>query len=233
MKKDGITKFAIVCGNDASGQGGAKALQSSAKAHGLTVTKTVFVPDDAPDATPQVQQAVSSGPQAIAVAAYTPADGPILKARTKLNVTLPVYGDAFFADVNFSAVVTPADLKGVVLENFPWLVKGDPATTTAGWRAFHAAFGKLEPHPPVTLAAPIVSYDAVLLARAAALRAKSVDGAALAKAMPHVSLASQVPGWIGGKKIYLPASHVLLVEASDLKFYKAGGQVDGLLVPGK
>ena len=233
MKKDGITKFAIVCGDDGSGRDGATNLQAAAKRHGLTVTKTVFVPDTAADATAQVQQALGTGPQGLAVAGYTPADPAILKARTKIGSTLPVYGDAFFSDFNFAQVTTSADLQGVIVQDYPFLVKGDPVTKTKAWRSFFSSFTKYEKHPVVTLGAALVAYETVLLARAAANAAGSTDGAALAKAMPKIQKASQVPDWVGPKAIFSPTNHILRAAAGDLKFYKAGSQVDGLLAPGK
>jgi len=233
MKKDGITKFAIVCGDDGSGRDGATNLQAAAKRHGLKVTATIFVPDTSADATAQVQQAIGTNPQAFAVAGYTPADPQILKARTKLGSTLPLYGDAFFSDFNFSQVTTAADLQGVVVQDYPFLVKGDPVTKTKAWRNFFGTFTKYEKHPVVTLGATLVAYESVLLARAAAIEAKSTDGAALAQAMPKIQHASQVPDWVGPKAIFSPTNHILRAAAGDLKFYKAGSQVDGLLAPGK
>ena len=232
LKQDGISRFAILCGDDATGQTGAHALSTAAKQAGLTVTATVCVPDGATDATPQLQQAAGSGAQAFAVAGFTPATPAILKARTKLGLKTPVYLDSFAAVNNFGATNSPADLKGVWIQDWPYLVQGDPATQTPTWQAFHTAFAKLYPHSTSSIFGAVLAYDSIMLMRAAATKAHSTDAKSLASVPGTITTSTEVPGWIGPQNVYTQADHALHVQPSDLKWYKAGPQVNGLLVPG-
>jgi branched-chain amino acid transport system substrate-binding protein len=233
LKADAIKKIGIITGDDTSGQNAAAALKKAATAAGISVTSTVFVPDTAVDATPQMQKVLASHPDAIASGAYTAATPAIVKARAKLALNVPLYGDAFFSAANLGAIAKPAELKGIKVQSFPFLVKGNAAQQTPEYTAFATAMAKLQPHPPISLIAGIVAYNALMVTRGAANKAHSIDGAALAKAMPGVSVASQVPGFVGAKTtgIFSPSQHILRVTGSNFVFVKAGPQVDGILNP--
>jgi branched-chain amino acid transport system substrate-binding protein len=232
MKSKGIAKFAIVQGDTVTGRLAAGILEKAAKQAGLSVTTTVFVPVGAVDATPQVLKAKASHPDAVAITGFTPANGPIIAARAKLGWNAPVYGDVYFSAANLAAIAKPKQLKGITLEAYPWMVKGNAATETPEFKAFWSTVLAMDPHPLLSDIAPLVSYQAVVLARAAAEKAKAIDGKALAAAMNNVSSSSQVPGFVGPPKLYTPNSHVFGTAPSDFTFVPAGPTVDGILVPG-
>ena len=102
------------------------------------------------------------------------------------------------------------------------------------YETFAAAFRKLDPKP-VNSASRLesVPYIVLMLARAAAVKANSVDGAAMSKAMAQVTTASQVPDFVGDPTtgIFSAADHQLQVKPANFGFYPAGPTVDGLLVP--
>jgi branched-chain amino acid transport system substrate-binding protein len=232
MKSKGITKFAIVTGDDATGQSGAQELQAAAKNLGMTVTGTEFVPDTAVDATAQVQAALASHPQALAVNNFTPTIGPILKARTKLGSTVPLYGDAYFSALNLGAVTTPQDRKGVYLEAFPFLVHGTTAEKTATWLAFQKANAKLDPKPLLSLYANQTGWDYLMEARAAATKAGTISGAAVPQALAGISDASTVPGFLGGKSLNSASYHAWALTPSDYIYPAAGASNGGIIYPG-
>jgi len=230
----GITRVAYISGDDPSGQDAGQAFASAARAAGITVTASVLVPDTAVDAKSQFQQALASHPQALVVGAFTSAAPTILAARAALGNTLPFYGDAFFASLPLETVLKqPALMKNIVLEDFPYLVKGAAAQRTQWYRTFAAAFHALDPKPLLNLDAGAVPYNVLMLARAAAVKADSIDGAAMAKALSQITVATQVPDFVGDPTtgIFSATDHQLQVRPSNFGFYRAGPTVDGLLVP--
>ena len=196
------------------------------------MTGTTFVPVTAKDATPQLQKAQASNPDAIAITGFTPANGPILAARAKLGWDVPVYGDVYFSAVNLALIAKPEMMKGITLQAYPWMVKGNPATETPEFEAFWSNVLALEPKPMLSDIAPLVSFNTLILARAAAEKAKSVEGPKMAEAMKGVSDGSQVKGFIGPKSLYSPTSHVYATTPEEFTFVPAGPTVDGILVPG-
>jgi branched-chain amino acid transport system substrate-binding protein len=233
MKADGVKKIGIIAGDDPSGHNAVAALQKAAATAGIKVTTTVLVPDTAVDATPQMQKVLASHPDAIASGAFSTATPAIVKARAKLAVSTPLYGDAFFSAANLGAIAKPPELKGIKVQSFPYLVAGNAAQQTPEYKAFAAQMAKLQPHPPISLIAGIVAYNALMVTRGAANKAKSVDGATLAKTLSSISNASEVPGFVGAKDtgIFTPTQHILQVTGKNFIFVKAGPQVDGILHP--
>ena len=235
LQAKGISKIAYISGDDPSGQDAGAALAAAAHVAGITMTASVLVPDTAVDAKPQFQQALASDPQAIVIGAYTGAAATIVAARAALGNTLPFYGDAFFASLPLQAVLKqPGQLQGIEVEDFPFLVKGAPAQKTTWYQTFAAAFNKLDPQPVLSLNAGVVPYNVLMLARAAATKAGSISGAAIAKAMAKVTIATQVPGFVGSPTtgIFSARQHQLQVKPANFNFYRAGSTINGLLVPG-
>jgi branched-chain amino acid transport system substrate-binding protein len=234
LKAKGISKVAFITGADPSGQNAEQAFDIAAKANGITVTANVLVPDTAVDAKPQLQQALASGPQALVTGAFTLAEPVILATRAQLGNTLPWYLDAFAAafplEIPFKQ---PAQMHGLVLQQFPYLVKGSPQQRTPWWTKFSTAFLKEDPKPLINQIAGVVSYNALMLARAAAVKAGSIDGAAMAKALEQISAASQVPDFVGDPStgIFSATNHQLDAHPSNFGFFSAGPTLGGLLQP--
>jgi ABC-type branched-subunit amino acid transport system substrate-binding protein len=235
LKAKGYTKVAFISGDDSSGQEAGQALAAAAKANGITVTASVLVPDSAVDSKAQWQQALASKPQAIVTGAYTTALGVILAGRAALGNTLPYYLDSFAGSFPLEAVYkTPAQLSNIFVEQFPYLVKGAAEQTRPWFKAFQAAYTKLIPKPVLNLIAGVVSYNALMLARAAAITAGSISGPAMIKAMSKVSTAPQVPGFVGEDStgIFSKSNHQLGVKPQNYRFYRGGATVEGIFTPG-
>lgn len=230
LKHDGVQRVTEVVGADPSGLDGAASMAQSAAAAGIKLT-TVSVPDTSVDATAEMQKAEASNPQALTMDGFTPANPAIIKARAELGVKTPFYLDVGAGAVNFAQFSKPAQWAGLKVETFPFLVQGQPATQTPAYSSFLAAFKKLDPAPVATIYAPITTWEAMMLARAAAIKANSIDGPAMVTAMNHVTDASMVPDWIGPRKVYLPTDHTPRVAAGDFIFVNPGPMIDGLMVP--
>jgi branched-chain amino acid transport system substrate-binding protein len=229
MKAKGVTKFAIVTGNDTSTQLGAKDLAAAAKSAGVTVTAVELVPDTAVDATPQMSAALATHPQAIAVTNYSPALGPVLKARATLDPTIPLYGDQYVGAANIAAL-TP-NIKGIYIVTFPFLEFGNPAQNTPEWKAFIAADHITDPKPAISVYADITGYDIVMAAAGAVDKAGTVAGPAVVTAQGQISSSSQAPGFVGNFPLFTPTSHGWQLTPSDYQTLPAAPWKDGLLNP--
>jgi branched-chain amino acid transport system substrate-binding protein len=235
LKAKGYTKVAYISGDDSSGQEAGQALDAAAKANGITVTASALVPDTAVDAKSEWQQVLASNPQAVVTGAYTLALPVILSSRSELGNTLPYYLDSFAGAFPLEvALKTSAQLSNVFVEQFPYLVKGAPEQSQTWFKTFEAAYLKLVPKPVLNLIAGVVSYNALMLARAAAIQAGSTSGPAMVRALDKISTASQVPDFVGelSTGIFSPSNHQLAVKPQNYRFYRGGSTIGGVYFPG-
>ncbi|MBS1883309.1 MAG: ABC transporter substrate-binding protein [Actinobacteria bacterium] len=233
IQKDGISKVAIVVGDGTTGHLGSEILKEEAEAVGLEVATTVYVPEETNDATPQLQQAESSGAEAIAISGYTVANGPILAAKEKIGWKVPVYGDWYFSSANLGLLAKPKQFPEITMEVWPWDIEGDPATKTPEFQAFYPPILKKVPEPALSVNSPLVAFQPLLLARAAAEKAGSIEGPKLVEAMSEVESSSEIKGWVGVSQIYTPTRHHFEAESSEFKFIPGAPTEKGLIVPAK
>lgn len=232
-QKDGYSKIAIVVGDGTTGRLGSEILKEEAEAVGLEVATTVYVPEETSDATPQLQQAQSSGAEAILISGYTVANGPILAAKEKIGWKVPVYGDWYFSSANLALLAKPKQFPEITMEVWPWDIKGDPATETPEFEAFYPPILKKVPEPALSVNSPLVAFQPLLLARAAAEKAESIEGPALVEAMAEVEDSSEIKGWIGPSQIYTPTRHHFEADSSEFRFIPGAPTEKGLIVPTK
>ncbi len=234
MIKKKVKSFAIIAPDNASGRACSPALAGAARKHKkqITLTKTVLVPPTVADATPQVQSAMASNPQAIVHCAL--GNLAALRARKKLGLNIPVYTDWLFNTGSLNSL-TAEERSGVTVQGWPFMFKGNKATKTKAFSAFAAEFNK-EFGPgavPLAIPAAVTAWNTLMLARAAAKQAKSIDGAKMAKAMPKLTKISKVPGFFGVKTLYTKHSHNPKGDPTSWIFQKAGTTgTDGYVVPG-
>lgn len=233
IKEEGISKVAIVVGDGTTGRLGSEILKEEAEAVGLDVTATVFVPETSSDATPQVQQAQSSGAEAIAISGYTVANGPILAAKEKIGWKVPAFGDWYFSSANLELLAKPKQFPEITMETWPWMIKGNPATESPEFKAFYPPILKVVPEPALAVTAPLVAYQPLLLARAAAEKAGSIEGPDLVEALAEVEDSSEIKGWIGPSQIYTPTRHYFEADSSEFEFIPGAPTEKGLIVPSK
>ena len=233
LEQDGITKVAFISGDAENAHDTAADLKELAGEAGIEVVAEVFVPQDAPDATAQMQQALASRPEALVSGSFTLATQAIVKAASKLAADVPFYGDPFFSAADLSGSVKPEQLAKLNLASFPYLIKGSPGQDTPEYQAFAAQVAKLAPKPAISLHAAVVSYNAIMLGRAAAQKAESIDGAATAKAMEQVATIDDAPGFVGpeGAALFSSNQHIPQLAGSDFMWVKGGPIVNGILEP--
>jgi branched-chain amino acid transport system substrate-binding protein len=233
LQKDGIGKVVFISGEAENAHDTAEELKAFASEAGIDVAAEVYVPVDAPDATAQMQKALAADPEALVSGSFTLATPAIVAAAGKLAADVPFYGDTFFAAQDLSKIAAPEQLAAMNLEAFPYLVKGDPGQDTPEYRAFDAQVKKIQPKPAISLIASVVAYNAVMLGRAAAQKAESTNGPAMAKAMPEVGNTGDVPGFVGPEDATLFSSeeHITQIAGDDFVWVKGGPIVDGILEP--
>jgi ABC-type branched-subunit amino acid transport system substrate-binding protein len=232
LKKDKKTKVVLIAGNNAAGQAGASAFQESAKKGKITITDTIFVPLGTADATPQLQKAMSSGAQAMVMTAFTPVNIAILRARAKLGWNANAYLDQSASAFNYSTALTPDERKGVFASAYPATIKGDKSHKTKEVKRFLGNVKVYDPKPQFAIIAHMVTYNAIMVTRAAALKAKSTNPGKMISAMKKVKRAKDVPYGVGLTRYYSnKAFHAPDTPPSLFKWFKLGSVEDGLQVP--
>jgi branched-chain amino acid transport system substrate-binding protein len=233
LKKDRKSKVAILAGDNASGRAGATAMQNAFKKAKITTTDTVYVPTGATDATPQVQKAQSSGAQAIVIPAFNLQNVAIMKARTKLGWNVPAYLDPFAGSFNYASVLTPEERTNAFSAAFPFQIKGTKASKTRAAKVFFKNVAVYDPKPVLAINAHNVAYNTVILAQAAAKKAKGSTAAKLLNGMKKVKVtAKDAPLAVGPKTLYTnPRVHAPQVKGSEYQWFKLGSIVDGIQVP--
>lgn len=235
LEKEGIKKFAFIGGEAPSAESSLHFIEEAAEEHGITMTGSVLVPEENPDATPQMQKVLATHPEALVSGAFTLAAPAITKARKKLAPTMPWFVDTFFDAINFGEFAKPSELNDMYMQSFPFLIKGDPTQKEPWYETFNTATKKLEPKPKLALISQVVSYNALMIARAAAEKAESIEGPKMAEVMSEITQASEVEGFVGTEDtgIFGPEQHGIDIKGKNLVFTNAGVQEDGLLVPNK
>ncbi len=236
MIKRNIKSFAALAPDNASGRSGVQQLERWANASKgkIKFTRSVFVPLGTADTTPQLQQAMATNPAALTISAFNPVGLAMLRSRTKLGLNIPVYGDVSFATGSLNSL-TKEQRSGVFNQVYPVMVNGSKAQRSKEFKAFanafHAVYGN--DTMPLGIQAGYVVWNPLMAARAAAKKAKSIDGAKMAKAMPMLTTKANVPGWIGVSTLYSKTSHLPRGSGKDFG-YEAAGTTDtsGYLHPG-
>ena len=78
----------------------------------------------------------------------------------------------------------------------------------------------------------MTGWDSLIEARAGAVKAGTISGAAVPQALAGISSASQVPGFFGGSELYSPGVHAWNVAPTDWDFVPAGVTTAGIIQPG-
>jgi branched-chain amino acid transport system substrate-binding protein len=233
LQEDGIGSVSLVAGDSTTGRNATETMKSQAEAAGIEVNDVVLVPETATDATPQMQKVADSNPEAIVMSGFTPATGPVIAARTKLGLTdVPTYCDSFCAAAPFQDFTKKADRENLFLQSHPWLVEGNAAQDAPEFQDFLTEVRKLNAKPPLPYNVQAVGYNDIILARAAAEAADSIEGPAMVEALAKLTDKSQAPGWFQSAKIYTPDSRLIAATGDDFVYSPAGIWEKGLLQPG-
>ena len=234
MIRKRVRSFVHLTGDNASGRTSAAAMEKAARKHRrkIRLLRVIFVPVTQTDATPQIQQAIAENPRALSISAFTAANLPMLRARKKLGLDIPVYTDWLFTTGALNAV-TAEERAGVTTQMWPWAIKGHRATRARGFRQFATEFNKEIAGPvPLAIPAPVTAWNIIMLARAAARTAKSTNPDRMVRAMSRLTTSRRVPGFFGVSKLYDRRHRNPQASPNDWIFVRAGTTgTDGYITP--
>lgn len=177
--KDGHTKIAIIARNDDYGTGFSSALRTDLRNGGATVTQSVAYDPTAPDLKAQVQQALNSSPDAIAMIAFTDDGAKILSNLIENGWSpsqKPIYGtDGIQGDtVDAAGTIKPGSVGAQVNPNDPKALDGllGSAPSFSVSPEFKTRFEAVKP-PTAQSVFTGQAYDCVTIIALAAEQAKS------------------------------------------------------------
>ena len=234
MKADGITNVGIIAANNAAGTDSANLVARYAKAAGISAT-VVFAPTTVVDATPQLQQLQATGANGLAVIGFSGVVSAALNARAKLGWTAPAYCDLGCAATNWGTL-QPNTLTDVNVEEMASFVAGTPATKTKDYQKFSTTLAKYDTKYALGIVVDQIGYSMLMTARAAAIKAKSIDGGAMVKALETMHSSKAVKWYIGPKGFFNSKTvngydepHLIHTVSQDMIFVKAKPQVKGMI----
>ena len=232
LKKSKIKRIALLGGDNAAGREGAARMADAAKKGGITVTDSTFVPVGASDATPQVQKAKSSNPEAVVVMAFNLQNVTILRARVKLGWDIPVFLDPNASSFNYASVLSASERTGISGSTLPILVKGSKASKSRSGKVFLKNVAVYDPKPVLSAQAHMVTYNAIVLTQAAAKKGKTADSAKLVKAMAKIRTVKDAPLSVGPATWYTSRTvRAPQIRGKEFTWFKLGSIVDGFQVP--
>lgn len=177
--QDGRKKIAIIARNDDYGTGFASALKTDLEAGGATVTQSVSYDPNSPDLKAQVQQALNSNPDAIAMISFTDDGAKVLSALIENGWApsqKPIYGtDGIQGDtVDAQGALKPKSVGAQVNPNDPKALDGlmGSAPAFSMSQEFKTRFEAVKP-PTAQSVFTGQAYDCVTIIALAAEQAKS------------------------------------------------------------
>lgn len=233
LKKEGIKSVGVIGANNEAGMEAAELVKSIGAEEGIKTT-IALAPETVVDATPQLQKLQAANVEALAVVGFSAVANAAFKARTKLGWEVPAYCDLGCAPTDWSSL-SAAERDGVMVEQLPVLVKGEPDTETATYKKFQKAVAEQTSEYPLGIVVDIIPYDMVMAAKAAAEKAGSIEPAELVTTLENIESSSEVPGYIGPEGLFAPSgelAHVIHTTADDMIFVPAAPQEGGLMPNG-
>jgi len=200
LKKEGFKSVAVILTDNELGRSNGEAYEELGSQEGLEVA-VAYVPEEAVDATSQLEQLDSHNPEVLVVSAFGPSIVPMLKAKEKLGLEIPTWGDTATASQDLPATVGSAAAQKITLQAQPWQVEGEEpsaAYTKQSKEAFDAFYPRLQKAGIDTVIVPyIFTHDTVALAVAGANKAKSTEAGAIAEAIEGGLTPAETPLFIG------------------------------------
>lgn len=233
LKEKGIKSVGVIGPNNEAGMEAAELVKSIGAEEGVKAT-VALAPETVVDATPQLQKLQAANVEALAVVGFSAVANAAFKARTKLGWDVPAYCDLGCAPTDWGSL-SPAEREGVLVEQMPVLVKGEPETETPTYKKFQKAVAAQTDEYPLGIVVDIIPYNMVMAAKAAAEKAGSIEPEELVSTLEGMESSKEVPGYIGPEGLFAPSgelAHVIHATADDMIFVPAAPQEDGLMPKG-
>lgn len=233
LRREGYTKVAAMFPDTELARSTLEAARAAAAEAGITFD-AVIVDPAAIDLTTQMSKLQDMRPQALVLDGYGPVAPVMLKARATLGWDVPVIGDSSFGVNDLTSLVGTAALDGVELNMQQVDVEGTEVTKSPQFTAFHEALMQRSPELPFGMQVYADNYSCLLLARAAAEKARSTDGTEMRDALQEIGAGSDIEGWFLAEDAFAADQHYPQYDlATWWTTVTAGERRDGLMIPGR
>lgn len=236
LSEQGVTKVGAIVSAEETGTIAADALARQAKEYGIEI-EFEKIDAEAVDATSELSRLKRHDPQALIAEGLTsPATlGVVLKSRSKLGWEVETY----FGQTNAANSIengTEEQIRGSFVQSAAISVKGSELQQTDNFKTFQQAVDAEGATKNYPLFVSALNYSAVLMLRAGAEKANSLDGAKVAKAIETLETTEDIPGWFLTKNPGFSADrHQPVWEPEDFAVAKLGypgyDPASGLFLP--
>ncbi|MDR7159130.1 ABC transporter substrate-binding protein [Arthrobacter sp. BE255] len=195
LSEQGVKKVGAILSAEESGAIAADALARQAKEYGLEIAFEK-IDAEAVDATPELSRLKRDNPQALITEGLTsPATlGVFLKSKSKLGWDIETY----FGQTNAANSIengTEEQIRGSFVQSAAISVKGTKLQQTDNFKTFQKAVDAEGATKNYPLFVSALNYTSLLMLRAGAEKAGSLDGTKVAKAIESFKTAEDIPGW--------------------------------------
>lgn len=229
LSAEGFSNVTVITTDNVAGESSYEAMEAAFEDAGIT-SEAIFIPDDAVDVTPQMQQAMDTNPDALVLDTFGAVAGPTLEARITLGVDVPTYGSQYLTSTNIAELASPQDLEGLRLQALSVGVQGSDVTDSESFKTFFEALTEVTGGELIfTMNTYAVGYNDVILAATAAKLAESTDAAAMAEAIE--SATPEDLHFLVGPTDYSAERHVPTFGPEFWSFVPYGPMKNGLIVP--
>jgi branched-chain amino acid transport system substrate-binding protein len=233
LQEKGAKKVAAMFPDTELARNTLNATKAAAAEAGITLQAELVDPA-AVDLTTQMTKLRDGKPDVLLLDGFGPVAGVMLKARATLGWDVPVLGNSSFGVNDLTDFVGTDALDGVELNMQQVDVDGSEVSKTPEFERFITALKEKSPELAFGMQVYADNYSCLLLARAAAEKAKSTDATKLRDTLEQLGGAADVKGWFLSEEVYSPESHYPQYDtASWWLTVPAGARKDGLMVPGE
>jgi len=228
IQAKGITKVAVLMGNDAFGQGEQQVITAALKADGITVTGTQTYDDTATNMVPQLTALRAGNPTAVVFDGSGSPIDYILQDFTLMNWNVDKIGGPATLFTDIASQVSAKNYTGMSAEGLAISKYLPPAQQSS---ALSGLLTQIKKTGPITQ--PISAYsffaDCVFVTAQAAEQAKSLDSTKVAAALENLGHTAS-PLYVSMPyEGFSKASHLPTTPAGYFRFVSIGPLVDGMV----
>lgn len=228
IKERGYKKVAIVHGSSAYGELFGKSAGEQFAAAGLEVTGNQGFDNAALDMTAQLEALKAGNPDVLVMDAYGAPLGYVLQGIEKLGWDVPIMGNNSVAATILIATEPPTGVLGTdQVKNLTMQVFKSTKYDAAATATNEAVDLMAKTGPIKSSLIPAYNYDSMLLVRAAAEKAGSLDTTALAKALEDPEVQKAAKTIMLTQYNFTAEAHSPSPAASEFQFISPGPLVNG------
>lgn len=195
LSEQGVTKVGAIVSAEETGTIAADALARQAEEYGIEI-EFEKIDADAVDATSELSRLMRNDPQALVTEGLTsPATlGVVLNSKRKLGWDIQTFFGQTDAP-NSIQTGTEEQIRGSFLQSAAISVAGSDRQETDNFKTFQEAVDAEGATKNYPLFVSALDYSALLVLRAGAEKANSLEGPKMAKAIESLKTSEDIPGW--------------------------------------